>query len=442
MSFLLNSPAFTGNPTAPTPPLSDNSTSIATTAFVKNQGYLTGNQPINFTGDATGSGTTAVTLTLAAAGTAGTYTKVTTDAKGRVISGTTLSNSDVTGGLGYTPVNKAGDTMLGALVLNADPTQALGAATKQYVDAAIQGLSPKTAVQVATTGSNINLTGLQTIDNYAVQANDRVLVKDQTNAAQNGIYTAASGSWTRAVDADVWAELPGAFVFVEQGTQNTGTAWLCTSASGGTLGTTNVAWSQFSSATTLIAGSGLSRSGNTFSLALLTPNRAMETDAAGLASPSAVTNLELSYLSGVTSAIQPQLNLLAPKASPALTGTPTAPTPAFGDNSTKIATTAFVQAAMTQSGDVLPIVTKSAAYTALPTDYTILVDASGGAVTITLPATPVIGQSYNVKKIDASGNGVTVSGNGKTIDGAATLSIPGQWQSYYIQYNGASWSIL
>jgi hypothetical protein len=442
MSFLLNSPAFTGNPTAPTPNLSDNSTSIATTAFVKNQGYLTGNQPIAITGDATGNGTTSIALTLAAAGTAGTYTKVTTDTKGRVISGSNISNTDVVNGLGYTPVDKAGDTMLGALILHADPIQALGAATKQYVDASIQGLSPKQSVAVATVGSNINLTGLQTLDGYAIQAGDRVLVKDQTNATQNGIYIAASGAWSRAADADVWAELPGAFVFVEGGTQNMGSAYLCTSPSGGTLGTSAISWSQFSSATSLIAGAGLARSGNTFSLALVTPQRALVSDASGLMATSAVTDLELSYLGGVTSAIQTQLNLLAPKASPALTGNPTAPTPAFGDNDTSIATTAFVQAAMTQSGDVLPIVTKSAAYTVGPNDYSILVDASGGAVVITLPASPVTGQSYNVKKIDASGNSVTISGNGKVIDGAATLSVPGQWQSYYIQYNGTSWSIL
>ena len=81
--------------TANTQLTADNSTKVATTAFVKGQNYLTGNQNISFSGDASGSGATSVTLTLASVGTSGTYTKVTTDAKGRVTSGTTLSASDV-----------------------------------------------------------------------------------------------------------------------------------------------------------------------------------------------------------------------------------------------------------------------------------------------------------------------------------------------------------
>jgi len=86
---------FSAVPTVGTMTGTDNSTKAASTAFVKGQNYLTGNQSITFTGDASGSGTTAVTLTLSAVGTAGTYTKVTTDAKGRVTSGTTLIAADI-----------------------------------------------------------------------------------------------------------------------------------------------------------------------------------------------------------------------------------------------------------------------------------------------------------------------------------------------------------
>ena len=91
----LDSPALTGTPTAPTPAGADNSTKLATTAFIKGLGYLTTNNTITISGDASGSGTTAIALTLASVGTAGTYAKVTTDAKGRVTSGTTLSATDI-----------------------------------------------------------------------------------------------------------------------------------------------------------------------------------------------------------------------------------------------------------------------------------------------------------------------------------------------------------
>jgi hypothetical protein len=91
----IDSPALTGAPTAPTALSTDNSTKIATTAFVKAQNYLTGNQSVTLSGDVSGSGTTSIAVTLASVGTAGTYTKVTTDVHGRVTSGATLSASDI-----------------------------------------------------------------------------------------------------------------------------------------------------------------------------------------------------------------------------------------------------------------------------------------------------------------------------------------------------------
>ncbi|ROL55843.1 hypothetical protein D9V84_10545, partial [Bacteroidetes/Chlorobi group bacterium Naka2016] len=144
----------------------------------------------------------------------------------------------------------------------ADPVNPTDAANKQYVDNAIQGIDAKVSVRVATT-ANITLSGTQTIDGVALSVNDRVLVKDQTTAAQNGIYIVASGAWSRANDADTWAELVSAFVWVESGTQNGDTGWLCTVDPGGTLGTTPVTWVQFSGAGQINAGNGLSKTGNT-----------------------------------------------------------------------------------------------------------------------------------------------------------------------------------
>lgn len=129
----------------------------------------------------------------------------------------------------------------------ADPSADQDAATKAYVDSVAQGLDVKLSAVVATTG-NITLSGTQTIDGIALVANDRVLVKNQTAPAENGIYLVAAGAWTRAADANAWDKLRSAFVFVENGTANADTGWVCTVDAGGTLGTTAVSWAQFSGA--------------------------------------------------------------------------------------------------------------------------------------------------------------------------------------------------
>lgn len=102
-STMFTSPNFTGTPTlASTPATADNSTKIATTAFVKAQNYLTSNQSVTVSGDATGSGSTSISLTLANSGvSAGSYSKVTVDAKGRVTSGSNVTPSEIGAVAGY-----------------------------------------------------------------------------------------------------------------------------------------------------------------------------------------------------------------------------------------------------------------------------------------------------------------------------------------------------
>lgn len=124
------------------------------------------------------------------------------------------------------------------------------------------GIDGKESVRVATT-ANITLSGTQTIDGVAVSAGDRVLVKDQSTASENGIYVVDSGAWSRSSDADTWDELISAFTFVEEGTTNADTGWLCTVNQGGTLGTSNVTWVQFSSPGVIQAGAGLTKTVNT-----------------------------------------------------------------------------------------------------------------------------------------------------------------------------------
>ena len=165
-----------------------------------------------------------------------------------------------------------GGTMSGVIAMGnnkvtglATPTADADAATKAYVDSVAQGLDVKASCRAATTG-NITLSGTQTIDGVAVVAGDRVLVKDQSTSSQNGIYVAAAGAWSRASDADTWAELVGAFTFVEDGTVNDNSGWVCTVAPGGTLGTTAVTWEQFSGAGQINAGTGMTKTGNTLNV--------------------------------------------------------------------------------------------------------------------------------------------------------------------------------
>lgn len=115
--------------------------------------------------------------------------------------------------------------------------------TKSYVDTLIAGLSPKDSVKAATT-ANINLSAEQTIDDVALVVGDRVLVKNQTAAAQNGIYIVQLGAWTRSEDANTSDAIRGAFMFVEQGTVNTGKMYNL-STSNVTLGSTALTFSPF-----------------------------------------------------------------------------------------------------------------------------------------------------------------------------------------------------
>lgn len=153
----------------------------------------------------------------------------------------------------------------GTLTANSDTRIASQKAVKSYVDSVAQGLDPKPSVRAATT-VNITLSAAQTIDGVSIVAGDRVLVKNQSTASQNGIYVCAAGSWTRALDFDAWAELPGAFTFVEGGTVNGTTGWTCNVAPGGTIGSTSVTFTQFSGAGSYTASTGLTLTGTAFSI--------------------------------------------------------------------------------------------------------------------------------------------------------------------------------
>jgi hypothetical protein len=183
------------------------------------------------------------------------------------IANASLTNSSVTVGTTAIALGASSLTLGGltTVTVTQDPTAALDLAPKQYVDAVAQGLDPKASCVAATT-ANITLSGTQTIDGVALIAGDRCLVKDQTLSQNNGIYLVAAGTWTRTTDMDVWAEVPGAFTFIEQGTTQADTGWVCTSNAGGTIGTTAITFVQFAGVGSYTAGTGLTLTGTQFSL--------------------------------------------------------------------------------------------------------------------------------------------------------------------------------
>ena len=182
----------------------------------------------------------------------------------------------------------------------AEPTADSDAATKYYVDAARSGLDIKNSVKVATT-ANITLSNTQTIDGVSLSVGDRVLVKDQSSAVQNGVYVVASGSWSRSTDADAPAELnPGTFVFVEQGTVNSDTGFVVTSDGALTIGPDAINWTLFSTSGTLIAGAGLSKNGYTLEVNVA---NGIEVSSDNVQLASSVAGAGLTYSSGVLNVV-------------------------------------------------------------------------------------------------------------------------------------------
>jgi phage-related tail fiber protein len=190
----------------------------------------------------------------------GTYTKLTVNGKGLVTAAADANLNDIGSPVSAYSMNSQ------KLINLADPTNPQDAATKQYVDSVAQGLDPKASCLVASTGNIATLSGLLTIDGVTVTAGDRVLVKNQSAPADNGIYVASASAWARSSDMDTWAEVPNAFTFIEDGTVNKDTGWVCTANQGGTIGTTPITFVQFSGAGTYDAGTGLTLTGSTFSI--------------------------------------------------------------------------------------------------------------------------------------------------------------------------------
>ena len=197
----------------------------------------------------------------------------------------------------------------------ADPVNTQDAATKGFVEATAQGLDVKDSCVAATTGNITISTALNngdTLDGVTLSTNDRVLVKDQSTATQNGIYVVGS-SPARAADLASGADAAGVFVFIEQGTTNADNGFVCTSNKGSAVtGTNNLTFAQFSGAGQITAADGLQKSGNTMSVDLKSNGGlVIESSeiAVDLAASSITGTLPVTKLTSLTSTVT-ELNVL------------------------------------------------------------------------------------------------------------------------------------
>ena len=181
----------------------------------------------------------------------------------------TPNQIDVSASVGSTALSLSSTAVFpGTVTLNADPTQALHAATKQYVDSVAEGLHIHASVAAATTASVDLGTAPAAIDGVTLVDQMRVLVKDQSSASENGIYVydEDSGALVRADDYNTAGEIQaGDFVFVSGGSTYNNTGWVQENDVT-TLGTDPIVWDQFSGAGTFVAGNGLTLTGTSFSI--------------------------------------------------------------------------------------------------------------------------------------------------------------------------------
>lgn len=196
------------------------------------------------------------------------------------------------GAVGFAKIKSSDiETDLGS---SADASKlASASAIKSYVDSVAAGLDPKESVFVATT-ENITLSGTQTIDGSSVAAGKRVLVKDQTNAVENGIYICSASSWSRASDFAVGFAEAGAYMFVESGMISQNLKYVCISNAGSDIvGTNNLSFSVYSGPDSTTAGSGLQKVGDQISVKL--DGSTLAASASGLKiSSGGITNTEIS----------------------------------------------------------------------------------------------------------------------------------------------------
>lgn len=294
----------------------------------------------------------------------------------------------------------------------ADPVNPQDLTTKAYVDGAAQGLTPKAPV-VAATDANITLSGEQTIDSVAVVAGDRVLVKNQSDPTENGIYVASGSTWSRATDADSGAELLNAYTFVTGGTAggSLNTGWYQSTPATISVGSSNIVWTLFSRAGDFVAGTAMTKVGSTFNVVLGTTS-----NSAAAGNDSRITGAEQAANKGQASGY---MGL---------------------DGSSRGAQYPRLHASTHAGGGTDPIVpwnvtSKSSTYTAVHLDLVL----ASSTFTLTTPAA-TLGNIFRVK--NTSTGTITVAAATGLVDGAATKVMSTQGETIEFVADGTNWHVV
>lgn len=372
---------------------------------------------------------------------------IVSDASGVIIAATTTSTE-----IGYvngvtsaiqtqlnSKLNLSGGTMVGSLLLNGDPTLALEPATKQYVDNAMLGLSPKVQVVAATVVNGTFATAFDngsTVDGIVLATNDRLLIKNQTLPEENGIYIVqASGAPTRATDADTWAELVQAYVLVTGGNTNEGAGFLCTASPGGTINVDPVVFVQFSASTVITTdGEGIELTGQVLSL---------ELDGVTLTKSASGLRLAAAQVTLINAALPNPLTTTGDLIYSS-SGTTGAVLP-IGSTGQVLSVVAGVPSWVTSSLNPIVVAGSTGATLTAADSNKVYIVNTGSARSFTLPV-PASGLSFYIK--DGTGtcatNNITIIRNAsEQIEGIAASKIfQTNWGSWRIVCDGTNWFIL
>ena len=401
----------------------DNKASSTASPVITLGGDLSGSVTLTNLGNATLTATIEPNSVALGTDTTGNYVNDLTAGTGVIVTHTPGEGSSPTIAIGQAvgtsaSVTFANITATGTVTLAADPASALQAVTKQYVDNVSAGIVAKPSVLGATvsnvTGTYYNgpnddgVGATLTHDSNGVFPSGAggasgwgvgkgILLKSQTNKEENGRYFVSNmGSvstpyvLTRCGYCDEASEIPGAYIFVQDGTY-AGTGWIQVVADPSTfvVGTDDIDVFQFSGAGTYVAGAGIVLTDNSFSVDTTTIQ----------ARVADVSDTEIGYLNGVTSAIQTQMDTKSPSASPTFTGTVTG-NPAVGTTST--GTSGFGYMGLPQNGAT------TGAYGIVAADAGTHIYSSATR-TITIPANGTIAMPIGSTIVFIAGSGATVT---------------------------------